>query len=160
MQEYKPVFKIPEGQQMPDFKLTDHEGGVFRISDIKSDWIVLFFYPQDNTPTCTKEACNIRDNFAELSKHSITVMGISPDDAASHQKFIKKFDLPYKLIVDTDHTIAEELGIWSLKKFMGKVYEGIHRVTIVLKKDRTIHRYIYPVESTAHADQIMKAIES
>ncbi len=160
MQDYKPTFKVPEGNRLPDFALTDQDGHSFKISNIKTDWVVLFFYPQDNTPTCTKEACNIRDHYESLKDLSVTVMGISPDDASSHKKFIKKHNLPYRLVVDLDHAIAEALGIWSLKKFMGKVYEGIHRVTVVLKKDLTVHRYIYPVDSASHSDQIIEAIKS
>ena len=158
--DFKPHFKLQIGDDAPDFKSKIQNGSTIQLKHIKSDWIVLFFYPQDNTPTCTKEACNLRDNFEEIKSAGAALFGISPDSETKHQKFISKFDLPYDLIVDADHRIASAYDVWGTKKFMGIVYDGIHRTTYILNKHHKIHKIIYPVDSAIHHQQILESINS
>ena len=120
--EYQPKFLFKKGDLIPDFDFMIQDGSRHKLSDASTDWIVLFFYPKDNTPTCTKEACNLRDHFGELKKHSCVIYGVSPDDQKDHNKFMTKYSLPYDLIVDEDHKLATKFGVWGRKKFMGKVY--------------------------------------
>ncbi len=158
MDLFKPTFSIERGSKLPDFKLKKQDGSWVHLNQINSQWLVLFFYPQDNTPTCTKEACNLKDNYSTLKEHGVLILGVSPDDEKSHQKFIAKYNLPYDLVVDENHKLASFLGIWGQKKFMGKIYDGIHRVTLVLNSKHELHDYIYPVKSGEHADQILNCI--
>ena len=156
--DYKPHFKLQIGDDAPDFKSVIQDGSNIHLKAIESKWIVLFFYPEDNTPTCTKEACNLRDNYNDLKLAGAKLFGISPDSETKHQKFIAKFDLPYDLIVDKDHAIADAYHVWGTKKFMGIVYDGIHRTTYILNKQHKIHKIIYPVESAIHHQQILETI--
>ncbi|MDQ3141296.1 MAG: thioredoxin-dependent thiol peroxidase [Bacteroidota bacterium] len=156
--EFSPKFKLHPGDPAPDFTTVDQHGNTVRLYDIPSKWIALFFYPEDNTPTCTKEACNLRDQFADFKKLDCTIFGISPDDEKSHQKFIHKFNLPYDLLVDTNHEIASTYNVWGRKKFMGREFDGIHRVSYILNSDKKVHKIIYPVVSAEHAEQIIHEI--
>lgn len=158
MEKYEPKFKFKEADLFPLTELKNQYGELIHLDQTGADWIVLFFYPQDNTPTCTKEACNLRDHFDLLLKRNLKIFGISPDGEQSHIKFISKYKLPYDLLLDENHKLASKLGIWSKKKFMGRVYDGIHRTTIVLNSDLRIHRIIYPVVSADHANQILETI--
>lgn len=158
--DYKPHFKLQIGDEAPGFKSVIQNGSTIQLKDIKSEWIVLFFYPEDNTPTCTKEACNLRDNYSDLKSAGAVLFGISPDSETKHQKFISKFDLPYDLIVDKDHQIASAYHVWGIKKFMGIVYDGIHRTTYILNKQHKIHKIIYPVNSAIHHQQILESLNS
>lgn len=160
MNEYLPVFKINEGDLFPQDIFVNELGEEIKLSDLNQKWIALFFYPQDDTPTCTKEACNLRDNFEILKEDSIAIFGISPDGEKSHQKFIKKFNLPYSLLIDEDHQLASKLGIWGTKKFMGQVYQGLHRVTVILNHELKVHKLIHPVDSGNHAEQIREFINT
>lgn len=156
--DYLPHFDLLPGDKVPDFITTTQDGTEVQISKMPSDWIVLFFYPEDDTPTCTKEACNIRDHYSILKSKGILIYGISPNNHSSHHKFISKFQLPYDLLVDEDHKIASLYKVWSLKKFMGRVYEGIHRSTFIINKEKNLHQIIYPVDSANHTQQILKSI--
>lgn len=158
--DYKPHFKLQIGDDAPGFKSVIQNGSTIQLKDIKSEWIVLFFYPEDNTPTCTKEACNLRDNYSDIKSACAILFGISPDSETKHQKFISKFDLPYDLIVDKDHQIASAYHVWGTKKFMGIVYDGIHRTTYILNKQHKIHKIIYPVNSAIHHQQILESLNS
>lgn len=155
---YEPKFKYTPGDPFPFGEIHIQNGTTLNLKTLKDKWIVLFFYPQDLTPTCTKQACNLRDAFPGLSKKGIRVFGVSSDNEKSHLKFISKHQLPFDLIMDTDHVMAKQLGVFGKKKFMGKVYDGIHRTSFVLNKKRQIHAIIYPVESGRHNEQITEAI--
>lgn len=160
MENYKPKFKVLEGNIFPDVTLANQIGNLVSIHKIESEITILFFYPQDDTPTCTKEACGIRDNLDRLKDYGCKIYGISTDNAKSHQKFIEKFKLNFDLLTDSDHLLASELGIWGKKQMFGKEYDGLHRVTYVLNKVKNIHRIIYPVDSSIHSQQIIDAINS
>ncbi|MBK9271864.1 MAG: peroxiredoxin [Saprospiraceae bacterium] len=158
MNEYLPKFVYEVGSPFPKQEMLNQKSKWVRFKDIHTDWIVLFFYPEDDSPTCTKQACNLRDDFKILKKLSITLFGVSPDSAKSHQKFIEKYKLPYDLLIDPESQLSMQLGIWCTKKFMGRVYEGMHRVTVILDRDLRIHHYIYPVKSGSHAEQIRSVL--
>jgi peroxiredoxin Q/BCP len=160
IENYLPVFNLHKGDMAPDFVSRLEDGSSIHLYEVKAKWIVLFFYPQDDTPTCTKEACNIRDNYDDLSKVGCEIFGISPDNEKQHDKFITKYKLPFRLIVDEDHSIAESYHVWSLKKFMGMIYTGIHRTTYILNDKKEIHEIIYPVESARHHEQILESIQN
>lgn len=160
MDHYHPQFKIKEHQLFPNCTLLDQHGMVINLHEIKSKYIALYFYPQDDTPTCTKQACNIRDSYLELKQKECMVFGISPDNEHSHQRFIKKFNLNFDLLIDINHQLADELGIWGLKFTFGREYEGLHRVTYLLDENRTIKKIIYPVESGRHSEQILEYLTS
>ncbi|MFZ1423588.1 MAG: thioredoxin-dependent thiol peroxidase [Saprospiraceae bacterium] len=157
--DYKPQFKIQIGDTAVNFKTTIQDGSIIELNKIKSKWIVLFFYPEDNTPTCTKEACNLRDHFEIIKDCGAIIFGISPDTEAKHQKFISKFSLPYDLIADVNHEISSAYGVWGTKKFMGLVFDGIHRSTIIINENHKIQDIIYPVVSATHHEQILQSIQ-
>lgn len=160
MQKYEPSFRILEGDLFPEVSLKDQHGRMVKLSELKNKFVVFYFYPQDDTPTCTKEACNIRDNFASLKRRGIKIFGISPDSEKSHLKFIEKHQLNFDLLIDDGHQLADQLGIWGLKFTFGREYEGLHRVTYVIGQDRRIVKIIYPVESGIHAQQIIDAVHA
>jgi thioredoxin-dependent peroxiredoxin len=159
VKDYKPKLKFSVGDKVPSFEATIQDGSVISLQQLKSDWIVLCFYPKDNTPTCIKETCNLRDHYTEIKSFNLSLFGISPDSERKHQNFISKYSLPFDLIVDKDHKIASMFGVWGKKKFMGIVYDGIHRTTFVLTNDLRIQDIIYPVESSNHHEQIIRSIK-
>ncbi|MEP7196216.1 MAG: thioredoxin-dependent thiol peroxidase [Saprospiraceae bacterium] len=158
MESHLPQFKLKEGDLFPNVILKNQNGVDISIQEINIDFVVLFFYPEDNTPTCTKEACGIRDNFEVLEKYNCKVFGVSPDNEKSHRKFISNHQLNYDLLVDEDHKLASELGIWGMKFTFGRAYAGLHRVSYVLNKSKKIHKIIYPVESAIHTQQIIDCL--
>ena len=146
-------------QPAPEFSGKDQSGADISLSDFKGKSVVIYFYPKDNTPGCTTQACNLRDNYSELLAKDIVVIGVSADDEKSHQKFIKKFDLPFPLIADVDKSLIELYGVWGEKKFMGKIYDGIHRTTFVLDSTHTIIGIIEKPKNKAHAEEILEIFE-
>ncbi|HXC35150.1 MAG TPA: thioredoxin-dependent thiol peroxidase, partial [Candidatus Acidoferrales bacterium] len=126
---------LKEGDKAPDFLAMATGGQEMSLSDFKGKNLVLYFYPKDDTPGCTKEACGFRDHFAEIKKRGAQILGVSKDPAKSHRKFTDKFDLPFPLLSDEDHKIAEAYGVWGEKKFMGRTYMGMHRVTFLIGGD-------------------------
>ncbi len=150
--------KIEEGQAAPNFTGKDQNGSAISLQDFKGDNVVIYFYPKDDTPGCTAQACNLRDNHGELLNKGIKVVGVSADSEEKHQKFIKKYDLPFPLIADTDKSIIQSFGVWERKKFMGKVYDGIHRTTFILDKDGTVMKRIDKVKTKDHTNQILEAL--
>ena len=146
---------LKAGQTIPEFSTIDQDGNTVSSDDLKKDKTVLYFYPQDNTPTCTNQACNIRDNYEKLMAEGYTVYGISPDSARKHQNFIKKFDLPFDLLVDKDHEIADKFGVWAEKETFGRKYMGILRTTFLFGEGGVIKEIISDVVSKDHANQIM-----
>ena len=123
---------VKEGTAAPAFKTTDANGEPVNLKEFRGKKVVLYFYPKDDTPGCTKEACSFRDAFSKFKKQGITILGVSPDSEKSHQKFTAKYKLPFTLLADTDHSIADAYGVYGEKKFMGRTYMGIHRTTFLL----------------------------
>jgi peroxiredoxin Q/BCP len=145
------------GKKAPAFSGTDQNNETVALSDFKGKKVVLYFYPKDNTPGCTAQACNLRDNYTALLKKGFAVIGISPDDSKSHKKFETKFNLPFPLIADTDHCIAEKYGVWGLKKFMGREFLGIHRTTFLIDEQGVLVQIIDKPDTKNHAEQVLAA---
>lgn len=146
-------------QTAPEFTGKDQNGADISLSDFTGKPVVIYFYPKDNTPGCTTQACNLRDNYSSLLAEDIVVIGVSADDEKAHQKFITKFDLPFPLIADVDKKLIELYGVWGEKKFMGKIYDGIHRTTFVLDKTHTIIGIIEKPKTKDHAREILEIFE-
>ena len=144
------------GQQAPDFKTQDQEGNTISISDFKGKKVVLYFYPKNNTPGCTAQACNLRDNYEALQKAGYVVLGISSDSQKSHKKFAEKQNLPFPLLVDEDLTIHEKYGTWVEKEMFGRKYMGTARTTFVIDENGLIEDIITKVNTKEHSSQILK----
>lgn len=149
--------ELKEGSKAPSFNAVDQNGNTISSEDYQGKKLILYFYPKDNTPGCTKEACNLRDNYDELKNKNFEVVGVSADTSAKHLNFIAKYDLPFSLIADTDKEVIKAFGCWGLKKFMGREYEGIFRKTFVIENG-TIVKLFEKVKTTAHFEQIMEAM--
>jgi len=147
---------IEVGQVAPDFSAKDQNGETITLSQFKGKKIVLYFYPKDNTPGCTAQACDLRDNYQALLDQGYVVLGISPDTEKKHQNFIAKYELPFPLIADTEKEVHELYGTWQLKKFMGKEYMGTVRTTFIIDENGVIEEIIAKVKTKAHAEQILK----
>lgn len=148
---------LKEGSTAPAFKTTDGEGNSVSLKDYRGQKVVLYFYPKDDTPGCTREACSFRDSFREFKTAGIEVLGISTDNEKSHQKFTKKFDLPFTLLTDTDHAIAEKYDSYGQKKFMGRTYMGVFRKTFLIDEKGKIKRVFDKVKPDDHAQEVLKA---
>ncbi|HEV7397938.1 MAG TPA: thioredoxin-dependent thiol peroxidase [Pyrinomonadaceae bacterium] len=148
---------LKEGSTAPAFKTTDGEGNSVSLKDYRGQKVVLYFYPKDDTPGCTKEACSFRDSFGEFKKAGIEVLGISTDNEKSHQKFAKKFELPFTLLTDTDHAIAEKYDSYGQKKFMGRTYMGVFRKTFLIDEKGKIKRVFDKVKPDDHAQEVLNA---
>jgi peroxiredoxin Q/BCP len=148
---------LQEGQKAPTFNGIDQDGNKISLSDFKGQKVVLFFYPEDDTPTCTVQACNLRDNYSLLTKNGFKVIGISPDDVKSHQKFKEKFNLPFTLIADPDHKIINKYGVWGQKKLYGREYMGLHRTTFIVNEEGRILKIFLRPKNKAHAEEIVKS---
>jgi peroxiredoxin Q/BCP len=151
------MIHLQEGDKAPDFKGVDQEGNTIQLSDYKGKKLVLYFYPKDNTPGCTNEACNLRDNYEELQKQGFEILGVSADSEKKHQNFINKYNLPFPLLADTEKEVIEQYGIWGPKKFMGKVKDGIHRTTFVIDEEGKIEKVFKKVKTKEHTNQILEA---
>ena len=149
---------IEEGKPAPDFELTSDRGETVKLSELRGKPVVLYFYPKDDTPGCTTQACGIRDAYAEFERAGAVVLGVSPDDEASHVKFRKKYDLPFALLADTDHQVAERYGVWGEKKYMGRTYLGVFRSTFVIAEDGTVKRVMHDVKPAGHADEVLEIL--
>ena len=147
-----------EGDPAPDFALTSDSGEVVRLSALRGKPVVLYFYPKDDTPGCTKQARGIRDAYGEFERAGAVVLGVSPDDEGSHVKFKHKYDLPFTLLADTDHAVAEEYGVWGEKKNYGKTYMGIIRSTFVIDADGKLKKVMRNVKPATHADDVLAAL--
>jgi peroxiredoxin Q/BCP len=150
---------VEEGKPAPDFELTSDEGERIRLSSLRGKPVVLYFYPKDDTPGCTTQACGIRDAYAEFRERGAVVLGVSPDSETSHVKFKSKYDLPFSLLADPDHEAAEEYGVWVEKKNYGKTYMGIERSTFVIDKDGNVVRAMRRVNPETHANDVLAALE-
>jgi peroxiredoxin Q/BCP len=143
------------GDTAPDFTLPDAQGNLVRLADLRGQWVVLYFYPRDNTPGCTKEACSFRDAYSNYQDRKIAVLGISTDDPKSHTKFATKYQLPFPLLCDQDATIATAYDSYGLKKFMGKEFNGIYRNTFVINPEGKIEKIYRKVKPEFHAAEII-----
>lgn len=150
------MFHLKEGDKAPAFKGIDQHGNTVSLSALKGKKVILYFYPRDNTPTCTDQACNLRDNYQVLLKKGFTVIGVSNDSEKSHQKFAKKYDLPFPLLPDEDRKIVEAYGVYGEKKFMGRIFDGIHRTTFLINEKGIIDKIIDKVHSKTHAEEILE----
>ncbi len=143
------------GALAPEFTVADASGSLVSLSQLRGQWVILYFYPRDNTPGCTKEACGYRQVAAELAQRNVTILGISPDSVASHQKFRQKLDLPFQLLADTDTTVAQAYGSYGPKKFMGKEYLGVYRDTFLIDPEGKIAAIYRRVKPDAHIAQVL-----
>lgn len=146
------------GDKAPDFSLINQDNEVVTLDSLKGKKIIIFFYPKDNTPGCTAEACNLRDNYEDFKKAGYTLLGVSPDSAKKHQNFIAKHELPFDLLVDDEQKMLNDFGAWGLKKFMGKEYMGVLRSTFVIDEDQKISHIIKKVKTKAHSEQLKEAL--
>jgi thioredoxin-dependent peroxiredoxin len=145
---------LQKGEQAPDFSANDQDGNTISLSQYKGKKVVLYFYPKDDTPGCTKEACSLRDNYEAMMSKGFVVLGVSPDTIASHKKFAAKFNLPFPLLADPELQIVKAYGAWGEKKMYGKTYEGLLRSTFVISEDGLIEEVIAKVKTDQHAEQI------
>lgn len=148
---------LTKNSPAPSFTGIDQDGKKLSLSDFKGKRLVLFFYPEDDTPTCTIQACNLRDNYALLKKNGLEVIGISPDDEKKHKKFETKFGLPFRLIADTGHHILEKYGVWGEKQMFGHHYMGVHRTTFLIDEKGIIRKIFLRPRNKAHAEEIIAA---
>ena len=148
---------IKEGDAAPDFTARDAEGNDVKLSDLRGQKVVLYFYPKDDTPGCTKEACSFRDAHDVYGEKGIKVLGVSLDDEASHQKFASKYDLPFTLLADTDHSISDAYGVYGEKNWMGKKYMGVDRKTFLIDEQGNIKKVFDKVNVEQHADEVLAA---
>jgi peroxiredoxin Q/BCP len=151
------MITLKPGDKSPEFKGKDQDGAEVKLSDFKGKKVILYFYPKDNTPGCTAESCNLRDNYDQLLAQGYVVLGVSSDTEASHQKFIAKYDLPFSLIADTDKSIHNLFGTWGEKSMYGKKYMGTLRTTFVIDEDGIILEVITKVKTKDHTAQIIQS---
>jgi len=151
---------LSEGDPAPDFELESDDGETVRLSDLRGTQVVLYFYPKDDTPGCTTQACGVRDAWGEFERAGAVVLGVSPDSVASHVKFKERYGLPFRLLADSDHAVADEYGVWGEKKFMGRTFMGVSRSTFVIAEDGTLKRVMHDVKPDTHADQVLETLRS
>ena len=149
---------IKEKSKAPEFELKNANGEIVKLTDFTGRPFILYFYPKDDTPGCTTEACNFRDDFSSYREIGIEIVGVSPDSPKSHQKFAEKYHLPFTLLSDEDHKTALKYGVWGPKKFVGKEYEGIFRTTFLIDKHGKIAKVFEGVKPANHSKEVLKAI--
>ena len=148
---------LAEGAKAPAFKSKDQNGNPVSLADHKGKKVVLYFYPEDDTPTCTVQACNLRDNFGLLKQHGFTVLGVSPDEEKKHKKFESKYNLPFTLVADPTHTIIDKYGVWGEKQLYGRNYMGLHRTTFLIDEKGIIRKIFLKPKSKQHTEDILNA---
>jgi peroxiredoxin Q/BCP len=149
---------IEQGQEAPGFELTSDTGERVRLSQFRGKPVVLYFYPKDDTPGCTAQACGIRDTYEDFEQQGAVVLGVSPDDESSHVKFKQKYGLPYTLLADPDHEVADKYGVWGERKYMGKTYWGVERSTFLIDDEGRIAKIMRRVKPDTHAEQVLAAL--
>ena len=147
---------LKEGDKVPNFTVNDQEGNPVSLTDYKGHKLVVFFYPKANTPGCTKEACNLRDNYEELKNKGYKLLGVSADSERKQKNFKEKYDFPFPLLADENKEVINAFGVWGPKKFMGREYEGIHRMTFMVDEEGKVERVIAKVKTKDHAAQILE----
>jgi thioredoxin-dependent peroxiredoxin len=150
---------IEQGRPAPDFTLADQTGKKVTLSKLKGSPVVLYFYPKDDTPGCTKEACNFRDAFADYKKAGAAILGVSPDDPESHARFAQKFSLPFTLLADPDHAVCEAYGVWKEKNMYGKKYMGVERTTVVIDPKGIVRKVFPKVKVDGHSALVLEAVK-
>jgi thioredoxin-dependent peroxiredoxin len=151
---------VSEGEPAPDFTATTDTGERVSLSDFRGKPVVLYFYPRDDTPGCTAQACGIRDAYAEFERAGAVVLGVSPDGEKKHAKFKAKYELPFTLLADPEHEVAESYGTWGEKRYMGKTFWGVSRTTFLVAPDGTVAKVFPKVKPDAHADDVLAALSS
>lgn len=151
------MITLKEGSKAPAFKGKDQDGKTVSLADYKGKKLVLYFYPQDDTPTCTVQACNLRDNYGILKNNGFEVLGISPDEEKKHKKFEDKYDLPFTLLADPNHVIIDKYGVWGEKQLYGRKYMGLHRTTFLIDEKGIIRKIFLKPKSKQHSEEILKA---
>jgi thioredoxin-dependent peroxiredoxin len=146
---------VEEGQEAPEFELTSDAGERVRLSQFRGKPIVLYFYPRDDTPGCTAQACGIRDRYDDFEQRGAVVLGVSPDTEASHVKFKEKYGLPFTLLADPEHEVAEQYGVWGEKKYMGRTYMGVERSTFLIDPEGRIAKVMRRVKPDTHAERVL-----
>ena len=149
---------LQEGDPAPDFQLQSDSGETVKLSDFRGRPVVLYFYPKDDTPGCTTEACEFRDAYDVYRERGAEVIGVSPDTVASHEKFKSKYQLPFTLLADPDHEVAEKYGVWGERKYAGKTYMGINRSTFVIDPDGKVARAMLGIKPAGHAEEVLNAL--
>ncbi|HYQ10095.1 MAG TPA: thioredoxin-dependent thiol peroxidase [Gaiellaceae bacterium] len=149
---------VSEGKPAPEFTLEDDAGETVSLSDFRGKPVVLYFYPKDDTPGCTAQACGIRDAYGEFEQAGAVVLGVSPDRVSKHVKFKEKYDLPFTLLADPEHEVAERYGVWGEKKYMGRSYMGVSRTTFVIAPDGTVAEVMENVKPDSHADDVLASL--
>ena len=150
---------LKEKTKAPDFSLFDETGRKRKLSEFQGKPIVLYFYPKDDTPGCTTEACNFRDDYSAYNEAGVEIIGISPDSQKSHQKFKQKYNIPFSLLADTEHVVCELFGVWALKKMMGREYYGVNRTTFIIDKDGNIVKVFEGVKPADHSKEVLEEID-
>jgi len=150
---------IKSGIPAPDFELLDENENHHHLADYRNQTVLLYFYPKDDTPGCTTEACNFRDDYSAYLEAGVVILGISPDTPQKHTKFKTKYELPFTLLADTDHQVCELYGVWGLKKFMGREYEGVHRTTFLIGADGLIQHVFENVKPAQHSAEVLALIK-
>jgi peroxiredoxin Q/BCP len=149
---------IEEGTPAPDFELQSDAGDTVRLSDLRGRPVVLYFYPKDDTPGCTTEACEFRDAYDVFRERGAEVLGVSPDNVRSHDKFKTKYELPFTLLADPDHAVAEQYGVWGERKFAGKTYMGINRSTFIIDAEGKVARAMLGIKPAGHAEKVLDSL--
>ena len=149
---------IQAGSPAPEFSLFDENEQTHQLKDYRGQTVVLYFYPKDDTPGCTTEACNFRDDYSAYQEAGVVILGVSPDTPKKHTKFIAKYELPFTLLADTDHQVCELYGVWGLKKFMGREYEGVHRTTFLIDPEGVIQKVFENVKPANHSAEILSIL--
>ena len=151
---------VEEGKPAPEFELATDAGETVSLASLRGKNVVLYFYPKDDTPGCTTQACGIRDAWVEFERAGAVVLGVSPDDERSHEKFRSKYDLPFTLLADTDHSVAEQYGVWGEKSYLGRNYFGVRRSTFVIDENGKVKKVFEKVKPATHADDVLAALAS
>lgn len=151
---------IEEGKAAPDFELTSDTGETVRLADLKGKQVVVYFYPKDDTPGCTTQACGIRDTYGEFERAGAVVLGISPDDESSHARFKDKYSLPFALLADRGHKVADDYGVWTEKSYAGRKYMGVERSTFVIDEAGNIKKIMRKVKPATHTEDVLAVLRS